>query len=32
MIALIDITLNGYIKSNPKNKTIPNKRKMVAFL
>ena len=32
IITLIDITLNGYIRSNPKNKTIPNNRKIVAFL
>ena len=32
MITLIDMTLNGYIRSNPKNKTIPNNRKIVVFL
>ena len=32
IITLIDITLNGYIRSNPKNKTIPNSKKIVAFL
>ena len=29
---LIAITLNGYINTKPKNKTIPNKRKIVVFL
>ena len=32
MIELIAKTLKGYIKSNPKNKTIPNNKKIVAFL
>jgi hypothetical protein len=32
IIELIAITLKGYIKSSPKNKTTPNNKKIVAFL